>query len=183
MNVEEGSMQNILSWLDWRRSSEQKDLEELKHLQTLVNNIFEKFFGPLMQEYAANKQLAVEDVKKKPLAQFNKSIVEGLKIENPTAAQSLQERFHTKRYRNHIRCLMFINQLETLFSNKDYPKTNPEKVPNIQITIDTKILTMIAYALQETVICIPKIMYSGTEQVPDNVEDRLTAFLKYIDSV
>src|SRR3974390_3255146 len=104
-------MQNILSLFDLHRSSEQADSEDLKLLQTLVNNIFENFFGPLLKEYVANKELAVEDVKKKPLDLFDKSIVEGLNIERTNAAQSLQASFHTKRYYNRKRCQSFIKEL------------------------------------------------------------------------
>jgi hypothetical protein len=176
-------MQNILSLFDGRRSSLQEKSEELFRLQKLVNDIFEQYFGPLMKEYAETRQLVEEDVKKKPFALFDKSIVEGFKTGYPTAAQSLQVSFHTKGYQNYKRFLSFINHLEVLFFYNYDPKSNPQKVPNLQFTFDMKIITVIANALQNTVFGIPKIMYSGTEQVPDNVKDRLKAILKYIDSI
>jgi len=170
-------MQSILGLFGRHKPSAQEEQEEAEHLQTLVNSIFDKFFGSFVQEYAASKRLAEEDAKKEPFGLFEKGIAVGFKTEHPTAAQALQARFHAKEYHNNERCKKIIRQLEALFSYKQ------QKAPLIPVNVDRKILTVIAFALQETVFGIPKIMYSGTEQVPENVEDRLSAILKYIDSM
>src|SRR3974377_477116 len=92
-------MQNILSLFDWRRTSEQEKSEEITRLQMFVNRMFEQYFGPLLNEYAANQQSVEGDVKKKLLALFDKSVTEVFKTGHPTAVQVLQVSFHTKEIR------------------------------------------------------------------------------------
>src|SRR5438270_136417 len=100
-------MQSILSLFGRHRLSAQEEQEEVERLQTLVNSIFAQFFGTLLQEYAASKHFAEDEVKKELLGLFDKGIAEGLKTKHPTAAQALQARFHAKGCHNHQRCLSF----------------------------------------------------------------------------
>src|SRR6266568_1398067 len=176
-------MQSILSLFGRHRPSTQEEQEEIKCLHTLVETIFERFFGRLVRQYATSKQLAEDDAKKEPLGLFEKVIAEGLKTEHPTAAQALQARFHAKRYHNDEQCQLFRSQLEKLFSYDYDLENNLEKMARVQVTVYKEILTLITCALQGTVFGIPKIMYSGTEQVPDKDKNRLTDILKYIDAI
>lgn len=170
-------MQRILGLFGRHTSSAEEEQKEIERLQELVDAIFEQVFGLLVTQYALSKQQAESDAKREPHSLFEKSIVAGLKSGHPTAAQALRARFHAQRRHSDKNCLLLTNQLKTMFSH------DMRNAMRLQATVDKEIPTAIAYALQETAFGIPKIMYSGTEQVSDKVEDGLTNILENVDTI